>query len=376
MPDNRNKKTIRINNNQRLLLKMMEEIDGLAILLLDKNGKIETWNKGAEKIKGYKAGEIIGQNFSIFYSEADRQKGVPAAILAEAASAGTTYHESWRIRKDGTEFWGLLTLMALRDENNELMGYAKVTRDLTEKMLAEITIRQQVHDLELKNKELEQFAYIASHDLQEPLLTITNFVELIQSEYSTTLDENSKVYFDFITQAATRMKCLIKGLLDFSRIGSENVLAAIDCNQLLDDLQQDLAASIAACGARIEYDNLPVIEGYPIEMRQLFQNLIANAIKFREKNKPPLITILSATEEAFWWFAIADNGIGIDEKFTDKIFRLFKRVHTRDIYEGNGIGLAHCKKIIETLGGKITVESELGRGSTFYFTIPRKTKND
>ncbi|MCO5948480.1 PAS domain-containing protein [Mucilaginibacter flavidus] len=158
----------KFNNNQLLLLKMMEEINGYAIFLLDKDGNVETWNKGAEKIKGYKAEEIIGKNFSLFYTEGDRKKGVPATILAEADQLGTTYHESWRIRKDGTAFWGSITLTALHDESKKVVGYAKVTRDLTEKMQAETTIKKHLIEVERKNKELEQFAYIASHDLQEP----------------------------------------------------------------------------------------------------------------------------------------------------------------------------------------------------------------
>lgn len=354
---------------------MMEEIHGYAIFLLDKEGNVETWNKGAEKIKGYKAEEIIGKNFSLFYSDGDRKKGTPATTLAEADRLGTTYHESWRIRKDGTAFLGSITLTALHDENKNVVGYAKVTRDLTEKMQAETTIKKHLLEVERKNKELEQFAYIASHDLQEPLLTITNFVELIQLEYAETLDENSKTYFDFINQAANRMKYLITGLLDYSRIGIDKTMAQVNCNLLLDELKRDLDATIKATGAVIVYDNLPIITGYPLEIRQLFQNLITNAIKFREQHKKPVINIGATGDEKFWRFAVTDNGIGIEAKFAKKIFRLFKRLHTRDVYDGNGIGLAHCKKIIESHGGEIFVKSNPGAGSTFYFTIPIKVKS-
>ena len=365
----------KFSNNQLLLLKMMEEINGYAIFLLDKDGNVETWNKGAEKIKGYKAEEIIGKNFSLFYSDDDRRKGIPAAILTEADRHGSTYHENWRIRKNGTAFWGSITLTALHDENKNVVGYAKVTRDLSEKMQAETTIKKHLLEVERKNKELEQFAYIASHDLQEPLLTITNFVELIQLEYADTLDENSKTYFDFINQAANRMKYLITGLLDYSRIGIDKTMAPVNCGLLLDELLQDIGATIKATGAVIVYDNLPIVNGYPLEIRQLFQNLITNAIKFREQDKKPVINISATGDEKSWCFAVTDNGIGIDPKFAKKIFRLFKRLHTRDVYDGNGIGLAHCKKIIESHGGEIFVKSKPGAGSTFYFTIPIKVKS-
>jgi len=365
----------KFSNNQLLLLKMMEEINGYAIFLLDKDGNVETWNKGAEKIKGYKAEEIIGKNFSLFYSDDDRRKGIPGAILTEADRLGSTYHENWRIRKNGTAFWGSITLTALHDENKNVVGYAKVTRDLSEKMQAETTIKKHLLEVERKNKELEQFAYIASHDLQEPLLTITNFVELIQLEYADTLDENSKTYFDFINQAANRMKYLITGLLDYSRIGIDKTMAPVNCGLLLDELLQDIGATIKATGAVIVYDNLPIVNGYPLEIRQLFQNLITNAIKFREQDKKPVINISATGDEKSWCFAVTDNGIGIDPKFAKKIFRLFKRLHTRDVYDGNGIGLAHCKKIIESHGGEIFVKSKPGAGSTFYFTIPIKVKS-
>jgi len=361
---------MQVKINQFRLLKMMEEIQGYAILLLDKFGNVETWNKGAEQIKGYTADEIIGKHFSIFYTKEELKNGLPGKLLVEASEKGSIYDESWRVRKDKTTFWGSVTINALYDEDGMVVGFAKITRDLTEKMLAENTIQQHLHDLELKNKELEQFAYIASHDLQEPLLTITNFIELLQSECKENLNEDSILYFDFIAQAANRMKYLIKGLLDYSRIGIESATSVIDCRLILDELQQDLAASIGTSGAIIRCADLPKIKGRPIEIKQVFQNLIGNAIKFRDTSTKPIIDISAKKENKFWLFSVKDNGIGIDKKFKNKVFRIFKRLHTRDIYDGNGIGLAHCKKIIETHGGEIYVESKLGKGSTFYFTIP------
>ncbi|WP_419701555.1 sensor histidine kinase [Mucilaginibacter sp. NFX135] len=359
-------------SKQLQLLKLVEEIEGYAILALDTKGNIESWNKGAEKIKGYQAEEIIGQHISVFYTELDLIIGLPEKLLAEASLKGTAYNESWRVRKDKTMFWGSVTITALHDDDGNITGYAKVTRDLTERMLAETTIRRHAEDLEIKNKEIEQFVYIASHDLQEPLFTVNSFVEFFQTEYHHLFDENAKTYLNFIVQATDRMKNLIKNLLDYSHLGSEKTVANIDCNQLLNTLTADLANQIKKSGAKVLYNDLPVIKGYPTELSQLFQNLISNAIKFRDKRELPEIEISAIKESACWRFKIKDNGIGIDPRFREKIFLIFQRLHGRSEYEGNGIGLAHCKKIVELHGGRISVEPNDGQGCSFVFTIPFK----
>lgn len=355
---------------QDRLLKMMEEIDDHAIILLDTQGNIETWNKGAEKIKGYSAEEIIGKNFRAFYGEPDQETDLPGKLLAQAMSLGKVYHEGWRKRSNNTLFWAGVTITAIHDEAENVIGYSKITRDLTERMQAEATIRTHAQHLEAQNKELEQFVYIASHDLQEPLLNVSNFVELLQQEYSQELDETASLYVDVIHQSTLRMRSLIKGLLDYSRLGKEKSLDTVDCHQLIGTLKGDLVTNLATAGAELRFENLPTIMAYPIELRQLFQNLIGNAIKFRKANTAPVITIWAEKIERFWRFAVRDNGIGIEPAYQDKIFLIFKRLHDREVYEGNGIGLAHCKKIVEMHGGEITVESEPGEGSTFFFTIP------
>ncbi|BAU53848.1 sensor histidine kinase [Mucilaginibacter gotjawali] len=365
-----NSKKMQVKTNQLRLLKMMEEIEGYAILLLDSQGNIETWNKGAENIKGYNADEIIGEHFSIFYTKEDQDADLPGRLLSEAAQKGSVYNESWRVRKDKTFFWGSITINALFDESDNVIGYAKITRDLTERKIAEEAAIKHAHELEMKNQELEQFVYIASHDLQEPLLTITNFLELAQEEWREKIDKETKLYFEFITQAAVRMKNLIKGLLDYSRIGIEKKMSLIDCNQLIDEVRHDIDASMQKSGAQIIYHNLPSVNGYPNELKQLFQNLLSNAIKFRKSDASPIINIHAALEGRFWKFSITDNGIGFDLKFKNKIFLIFQRLNNRDIFEGNGIGLAYCKKIVQTHGGEIFADSEPGKGSTFYFTIP------
>ncbi|MEP7142079.1 MAG: two-component regulator propeller domain-containing protein [Ferruginibacter sp.] len=225
-------------------------------------------------------------------------------------------------------------------------------------------------DLERKNKELEQFAYVASHDLQEPLRTTSSFIELIQKQYHGKLDDKADKYLDFISDASDRMIVLIKDLLDFSRIGTKAELKTVDCNIILKNVLTDIMVAIQESEASIEYTALPVINGYPTEIKLLFQNLVLNAIKFRKKDTSPQIKISAQKKGSLWQFAISDNCIGIEKKHSEKIFDIFQRLHTRKEYTGSGIGLSHCKKIVELHHGKIWVESIPGEGSTFYFALP------
>jgi len=227
-----------------------------------------------------------------------------------------------------------------------------------------------VKSLEIKNKQLEQFNYVASHDLQEPLRTITNFSQLLQSEYANNLDSTANQYLDFIIESSERMRNLILGLLNYSRLGRDSVLKKINCHQLVQDLQIDLQASITVNNAIIKVDQLPNLWGYEIELRKLFQHLISNALKFCQKDKETTIHISCKKDKNEYIFCIRDNGIGIKQKHHEKIFILFQKLHLREEYKGTGIGLANCRKIVELHQGKIWVESTFGEGSTFFFTIP------
>ncbi len=228
------------------------------------------------------------------------------------------------------------------------------------------------HTIELKNSnsELEQFAYIASHDLQEPLRTISSFVELFQKQYMGKLDPKADKYISYIMQSSGRMRVLINDLLDYSRIGNKKELQQIDCNVILQEVKDDMRKTITDEKAVIETKDLPVIMGYQTEIKQLFQNLISNAIKFRKKGTVPRINISAQHDNTSWIFGVQDNGIGIAKEHNDRIFTIFQRLHNKNEYEGSGIGLAHCKKIIGLHKGKIWIESAPGEGTTFYFTIP------
>lgn len=224
-------------------------------------------------------------------------------------------------------------------------------------------------ELERKNKELEQFAYVASHDLQEPLRTTSSFIEIFKEKYMGKMDEETDTMLTYISQANDRMKVLIKDLLDYSRIGRKPVIEDVNCNEIIDDVLADLSVNINESKTTILTEKLPFVKGYPTELKQLFQNLVSNSIKFRREGIDPEIRISAERYNGHWQFAVADNGIGIEENDSERIFVIFQRLHTRSEYDGSGIGLSHCKKIVELHGGNIWVKSIPGEGSVFYFTI-------
>ena len=257
---------------------------------------------------------------------------------------------------------------ALLKKNAEL---EQLTAELSAKKAAlEYEIAHSTH-LQQKNTELEQFAYIASHDLQAPLRTVRAYTTMLREKYSTNTNETVQISIRFIIEAVDRMSGLIKDLLDYSRLGKNAELKEVDCNQLLKIVQQDLATTIDETNAIIQIQELPSIKGYETELRLLFQNLIDNAIKFRKPDVVPELMITAEVQQTQWKFSIKDNGIGIDPQYHDRIFMIFQRLHGNKQFKGSGIGLAHCKKIIELHGGTITVDSQENEGSTFYINIPR-----
>ncbi len=231
--------------------------------------------------------------------------------------------------------------------------------------------------LESKNKELEQFAYIASHDLQEPLNTISSFIGLIAEDYGDSFDEVGKESLDFIKDASIRMKKLIDSLLEYSRLGRTKDFSDVDMNQIFNELKRDFKNILERTNSKLQSDHLPIVKGNQIELRLLLQNLVSNGIKFTDENRIPEIYVDAVQKrrtddesKKYWEFSIKDNGIGIPEIHKKRIFDIFQRLHSREKYPGTGIGLAHCKKIVESHSGEIWLESDEGKGTTFYFTIP------
>ncbi|WP_316838366.1 sensor histidine kinase [Pedobacter gandavensis] len=361
-----------LSQPQPLLLKMLGEIEDYAIIFLDQHGYVGSWNKGAEKIKGYNAEDILGMDFRLFYTEEARINKIPDQLLEEAILNGKAQHRGWRLRKDGEQFWAHVTITAVYDDNNEVIGFSKFTRDLTDKLNAEKALKEYARVLEFRNKELEQFVYIASHDLQEPLLTVKNFLGLLRKEYGESFDENGLLYLDYISDSAEKMKHLIKGVLDYARLGTHEPKELVDCNELMDELQQEFSDEVDGLNVALNYENLPRVPGYEPALKQLFQHLFSNALKFRKKEGELKIEISATYEDRQWHFQFKDNGIGIEEKYKHKIFLIFQRLNSQEDYKGHGIGLSHCKKIVELHGGEIFVNSALNEGSTFCFSL----KND
>jgi light-regulated signal transduction histidine kinase (bacteriophytochrome) len=242
-----------------------------------------------------------------------------------------------------------------------------------ERARAQRQLAEKVEELARSNTDLEQFAYVASHDLQEPLRMVAAYTQLLAERYRGKLDENADRYIGYAVEGATRMQGLLEDLLAFSRIGRSGAQSApVDLNSVLDDAIKNLSVALKEHSVMVTRNPLPTIVADRFQLVQLFQNLIGNAIKFRSKDVPQ-VRVSSEKQGEDWTFSVSDNGIGIAPEHQDFIFKIFQRLHTRSEYAGNGIGLAICKKIVEQHGGRIWVESELGRGSIFRFTFPAAT---
>lgn len=353
-----------------------------AIIIVNETGTIQLVNAQTEKMFGYNRTEMIGNKIELLmpgrYESIHQAHRINYFKTPKVRQMGEGF-DLQGIDKHGKEFPVEISLSPLETEDGLLVSAA--IRDISEKKKLENQIReininlerkvkQRTAELETKNKELEQFAYVASHDLQEPLRTTSSFVGFLQEEYYGKLDENANSYLNYISQATERMQTLIKDLLDYSRIGRKTILQEVDCNEILSDVMADLSSAIEETHAKIAVtEPLPVVKGYATELKQLFQNLISNSIKFHKQNFAPEITISSKKLPGAWEFSFRDNGIGIDKQHHERIFIIFQRLHNRMEYEGSGIGLSHCKKIVELHGGKLWVDSQPGEGSNFQFTL-------
>jgi PAS domain S-box-containing protein len=536
---------------------LVENIEDYAIVMLDPEGRIASWNEGAQRIKGYGEGEIVGEHFSRFYPEDEIRRGKPEHDLEVAVAEGRVADEGWRIRKDGSRLWASTVITALRDENGNLRGFSEMTRDITERRRNEDALRflaeaskvlsvsldyrerlariaslavprladwcavdileddgslsrlavahedpqkvelaqrlqeryppdpddahgvyqvlrttqpelvpeipesvlddaardeghreilrelglksymivplvtrgrtlgaitlvtaesgrrygqadlefaedlagrsalavdnarlyneaqreivqrkryervleERAEELARSNAELEQFAYVASHDLQEPLRMVSSYTQLLARRYRDRLDSDANEFIDYAVGGANRMQALINDLLRYSRLGTRGEeLAPTDTQLVFDAACANLMRAIEESGAEITSDELPVVLGDRSQLVQLFQNLIGNAIKFRSE-EPVRIHVRAERRDGEWLLSVRDNGIGIEPQYADRIFVIFQRLDGKTEHSGTGIGLAVCKKIVEHHGGRIWVESESGKGSTFYFTL-------
>jgi PAS domain S-box-containing protein len=472
-------------------------LDGVqdhAIFMLDPQGQVKSWNVGAERIKGYGAKEILGHNYSCFFTQEDIERGRPDEILRLTATNGRHEEQGMRVRKNGSRFLASATFIALRDADGKLRGYSEISHDLSESKEAgakyrglleaapdaivvvnqgggivllnmqaekqfgyhrdelvgqkvtniipegfaerliaddlrsvedalaqqigtgiELTARRKngsefpieimlsplesaegilvtaairdisvrksseehlvktVGELKRSNDELQQFAYVASHDLQEPLRMVASYTQLLAQRYKGRLDSDADEFIAYAVDGANRMQGLIQDLLAYSRAGTNGrALLEISSENALKEALTNLRATIEESGAVVTHDLLPAITMDETQLVQLFQNLVGNAIKYRTPEVPHVHVSAAKNGGNEWIFCVRDNGMGIDPQYFERIFIIFQRLHGREEFKGTGIGLAICKKIVERVGGRIWVESQLEKGSTFCFALPER----
>lgn len=362
----------RLPGASQLLSAIVDSSDD-AIISKDLNGIITSWNKSAERLFGYAAAEAVGQPVATLLIPADRQDEEPQ-ILAKLRNGERVDHfETKRKRKDGTFLDVSLTISPVRDASGKTIGASKIARDITEQVRNQIALREANDSLSRSNADLEQFAYSASHDLQEPLRMVSAYGELLRRKFSSQLGPTGIEYLRFVIEGATRMEQLLRDL----RIYTQASLAqmgpppVVDAQAALERSLANLKTAIDENEAEITWTPLPSVRMHGFQLTQLFQNIIGNAIRYRSPERPRIAVGAQAQADA-WRFFIEDNGIGIESEYKEQVFGIFKRLHTSSEYLGTGMGLAICQRIIERAGGRIWVESELGRGSTFFFTIPAK----
>lgn len=484
----------RSDDRYRLLL---DGVQDHAIFALDSEGRVASWNSGAERIKGYTAEQILGRSFACFFSAEDISRDWPAEILRRTAATGRYEEEGLRVRRDGSRFLAHLSFTALRDASGLLQGFSEFSHDLTERseseakyrglleaapdamvvvdptgkivllnrqterlfgylrdelvsqpitnlvsegfadrlladalrsekderaqqigagleltgrrkngsvfpievmlsplassqgilvtaairdisarkkaeahLQAEAQLGQKVAELKRSNEELAQFAYIASHDLQEPLRMVASYTQLLAKRYKGKLDSDADEFIAFAVDGASRMQRLIQELLAYSRVGTSKLDSVeISTEFVLEQVLLNLSAAIQASGALVTHDPLPSVLGDETQLIQLFQNLVGNGIKYHGAEAPQIHLSAAKNGQNSWTFSVKDNGLGIDPQYFERIFGMFQRLHTREEFAGTGIGLAICKRIVERHGGKIWVESQRGEGSTFRFAL-------
>ncbi|QYJ67629.1 sensor histidine kinase [Flavobacterium litorale] len=350
--------------------KLVVESAPNALLMYDNTGTIKLVNVQAEKMFGYNREIFEDKKIQLFLPELLTNAEMLIILKDKGSLKNINIRsDSFGIKKDGTKFPVEFALNPIRQGDGVMMILASVM-DITERKKQETIISQQVIELQLKNQEMEQFNYIASHDLQEPLRTVANYIMLLEEDYNDELSDDVKVHLKTMNSAITRMNLLVRSLLDFARLGRDKKLILVNTGTIVNEVITDLGNLIKNANATITMDNeLPMFSGYETELRQLFQNLINNAIKFRKKDCPVKINIGHNQYGELHEFYVKDNGIGIESRYNKRIFDIFKTLNKNTDFEGHGIGLANCRKIVEMHGGKIWVESIVGEGSTFKFTI-------
>jgi PAS domain S-box-containing protein len=366
----------------RLLLAAVRDY---AIFMLDPEGRIASWNTGAERLKGYAAEEVLGKPFEIFYTAEDREAGKPQKELDDAREHGEARDQGWRVRRDGSLFWADVVLTAIRDYDGSLLGFAKVTRDTTEQRRLNKQVAQHAAELERRSQLLEErtiqlqeinaameaFTYSVSHDLRAPLRSIWGYANALLEDYGASLPPEGQSYAQLIVTSARRMDDLITDLLAYSRLDTSDIqLSSVDLREAASEALLQVRQQISDSHAQIKTGHFDVVRAHRPTLTQALSNLVSNAIKFVPPGVQPLITIYSepAPDDCIriW---VKDNGIGIAPEHQARIFRPFERLHGIETYKGTGIGLAIVAKAVERMRGKVGVESTEGRGSAFWIDL-------
>jgi PAS domain S-box-containing protein len=345
-----------------------------AMVVVNATGEIVLLNLQAERQFGYRRDELVGQKVKNIIPEGFAERLIAddlrTAADALAQQIGTGIELSAR-RKDGSDFPIEIMLSPL--ESTEGILVTAAIRDITERKKSELQLVKTVGELKRSNDELQQFAYVASHDLQEPLRMVASYTQLLAKRYKGRLDSDADEFIAYAVDGSNRMQGLIQDLLAYSRAGTNgNALHEISSEKALKDALANLRATIQESGAVVSHDSLPVITTDDTQLTQVFQNLVGNAIKYRSAEVPRVHVSVTKNGGNEWTFSVQDNGLGIDPQYFERIFVLFQRLHGREEFKGTGIGLTICKKIVERLGGRIWVESQPEKGSTFSFALPER----
>ncbi len=360
---------------------LVDTLKDYAVFLLDVQGRIVSWNRGAEKIKGWSQNEIVGKHFSVFYQAEDVVRNRPDKILWTAAQEGRVCDEGWRVRKDGSRFWADVVVTALHDPEGKLLGFAKVTRDVTEKKRAdeeirelnatlEQRVRQRTEELRAANRELEAFTSSVAHDLRAPLRGLQGYLCILQEEAGPQLSPGAAEHLSRGALCSQRMTRMVDDLLNLSRVGQQK----LEYQPVrLDELAREVAAELSrgAGGRPVEWhiELLAEVQCDPSLMRQAMFNLLSNALKYSAGRQPALIQVGQKEQGGRRVFFVRDNGAGFSMEDAGKLFQPFSRLHSKQEFEGTGVGLTNVERIIRRHGGRIWAEAEAGKGATFYFTL-------
>lgn len=354
-----------------------------AILTLDLEGRVTSWNAGAERIKGYTAADMVGHSFRRFYPAVDIEAGKPDMELRVATAVGRFEDEGWRVRKDGTQFWANVIITAMRDADGRHIGFSKLTRDMTERRAAEQAVRQANDDLERRvcertaaleasNEELDAFTYSVSHDLRAPLRAIEGFVSILSQEHSTGLSTVALDFLDEVAGSARHMGRLIDDLLAFSRLGRDGMTVTTVRTR-------EVVASVVRAAVEAEPDRtidvqvgeLPDCQADQVLLSQVFVNLVSNAVKYTRGRPGAGIRVAGRDlGDGTLEFSVQDDGVGFDDAYAGKLFGVFQRLHRAEDYEGTGVGLAIVKRIVTRHGGTVRARAQVGVGATVSFTLP------